>query len=270
MADMQSTGTTAGASTVKRRRRTHFGPYVIQCRGCGGFAHRDGPAQKRCKPCSREFNLAKKRAEQASRTGGSYIANGAIKPCAECGGGFASKCARQKYCDGCRDAARRQVRLKCCKRSHQKNREERRASSKAHYEANKAEILAYRATEEYRAYRREINRRRYAKNPRYRLNRRMSGGIARYLQNGKQSRSWASMVPYSLDELATHLERQFVPGMSWGNYGEWEIDHILPLSSFSFSGPEDADFQGAWALTNLRPLWRPQNRAKHARRTLLI
>lgn len=98
----------------------------------------------------------------------------------------------------------------------------------------------------------------------------MSGSISRFLATGKKRRSWATMVPYSLDDLVRHIERQFTRGMSWSNYGEWEVDHIRPLSSFRFTAPEDDDFQSAWALNNLRPLWRAANRSKQARLSHLI
>ena len=68
----------------------------------------------------------------------------------------------------------------------------------------------------------------------------------------------------------THLERQFLPGMTWGNRGEWHIDHIVPLASFTFTSPDDPEFRAAWALTNLRPLWAKDNIRKSAKRTHLI
>lgn len=75
---------------------------------------------------------------------------------------------------------------------------------------------------------------------------------------------------YTAAELRLHLERQFTKGMSWENMGEWHIDHIVPLSSFSYESPDDAEFKRAWALTNLRPLWGVENLRKSAKRTHLI
>lgn len=68
-----------------------------------------------------------------------------------------------------------------------------------------------------------------------------------------------------------HLERQFVTGMSWKNFGRgWQIDHIIPISLFSFDGIDCPEFKAAWALTNLRPLWAIENSAKGGRRIYLI
>lgn len=88
--------------------------------------------------------------------------------------------------------------------------------------------------------------------------------------SGKAGRSWKTFVPYTLAQLMEHLERQFLPRMTWENQGEWHIDHVRPLSSFKFDKPEDAAFQEAWALSNLRPLWGLDNIRKQARRTHLL
>src|SRR3546814_9626669 len=66
------------------------------------------------------------------------------------------------------------------------------------------------------------------------------------------------------------LERQFLPGMSWDNRGEWHIDHIRPLCAFEFTSPDDPQFREAWALTNLRPLWARDNLRKGGRLDLLL
>lgn len=87
----------------------------------------------------------------------------------------------------------------------------------------------------------------------------------------KAGRSWRQFVPYSLDELIVHLERQFIRGMTWGNYGsKWHIDHIVPLASFNITSFDCDDFRAAWALTNLRPLWSKANREKSDKRLYLV
>jgi hypothetical protein len=94
------------------------------------------------------------------------------------------------------------------------------------------------------------------------------------LGSKKGGRSWQSLVGYTLERLRRHLERQFVRGMTWENRGhgpgKWHIDHILPVSSFKFETPDDADFKACWALSNLRPLWSTDNIRKSANRTHLL
>lgn len=96
---------------------------------------------------------------------------------------------------------------------------------------------------------------------------RIWGAIAR---GSKAGRSSFDLLGYSADELKVHLERQFQRGMTWANFGSWHIDHILPLSSFNYTTPDDPDFKLAWALTNLRPLWAKENLEKGAKRLNLI
>jgi len=42
----------------------------------------------------------------------------------------------------------------------------------------------------------------------------------------------------------------------------WHIDHIRPISAFSFTVPEDPEFKECWALNNLQPLWAFDNLSK--------
>ncbi|MEQ1901858.1 MAG: hypothetical protein ABL866_14140 [Devosia sp.] len=86
----------------------------------------------------------------------------------------------------------------------------------------------------------------------------------------KGGRTWESLVGYSVRDLAKHLERQFLPGMTWQNMGDWEIDHIVPRATFSYRSVDDPDFRACWAMNNLRPLWADQNRSKSAKRLFLI
>ena len=61
-----------------------------------------------------------------------------------------------------------------------------------------------------------------------------------------------------------HLEGLFQPRMSWNNYGKkgWEVDHIIPLSRFDYSFPDDSQFKECWSLKNLQPLWAADNLRK--------
>lgn len=78
----------------------------------------------------------------------------------------------------------------------------------------------------------------------------------------KSARSF-TLLDYTPAELARHIERQFVSGMSWENMGEWHIDHIVPLSSFNITSQDCPEFKRAWEITNLRPLWAKDNLRKN-------
>lgn len=67
-----------------------------------------------------------------------------------------------------------------------------------------------------------------------------------------KTRKTFDMLGYTHDELVNHIERQFVFGMSWNNYGtEWHIDHIVPVSHHKFKS--DDDVARCWRLSNLQP-----------------
>ena len=110
---------------------------------------------------------------------------------------------------------------------------------------------------------------RHREKPENRIHHTISSRIYAALK-GKRGAKTADILGYSFAEQAKHLERQFLRGMSWDNYGEWHIDHIIPLSSFEIDGPDDPNLRRAWALTNLRPLWRLDNIRKSAKILHLI
>ena len=82
---------------------------------------------------------------------------------------------------------------------------------------------------------------------------------------GKQGRPWETLVGYTREELMEHLESQFQDGMSWDNYGEWHIDHVVLLAYFDYASVDDVEFKDAWSLDNLQPLWAFDNQSKGAR-----
>jgi hypothetical protein len=79
------------------------------------------------------------------------------------------------------------------------------------------------------------------------------------LKKGKNRRSTFVLLGYTSDELKLNLEKRFKSGMSWDNYGEWHIDHIVPRAAFNITCAEDFDFKRCWALDNLQPLWKTDN-----------
>ena len=69
----------------------------------------------------------------------------------------------------------------------------------------------------------------------------------------KKNKKTFDLVGCTILELKTHLEKQFLPGMHWGNntnFG-WHVDHIIPLSAAKNS--EDLEYLCHY--TNLQPLW---------------
>jgi len=76
--------------------------------------------------------------------------------------------------------------------------------------------------------------------------------------------NWENLVGYSLKDLVKRLEETMPEGCNWQNYldGELHIDHIIPISAFNFTDPEDNDFKCCWALDNLQLLTAKDNMIK--------
>ncbi len=65
-------------------------------------------------------------------------------------------------------------------------------------------------------------------------------------------------VGCSKDTLSRHIEAQFTEGMTWERYGQWEVDHITPLSAARSLN----HLIELCHYSNLQPLWKRDNLAK--------
>lgn len=81
------------------------------------------------------------------------------------------------------------------------------------------------------------------------------------LRHVKAGRKWQDLVAYSIDDLRQHIEKLFIKGMTWDLFmqGQIHIDHIIPITAFNYTEPQDIDFKKCWALKNLRPMWALDN-----------
>ena len=57
------------------------------------------------------------------------------------------------------------------------------------------------------------------------------------------------------EKYIQHIQSQFTEGMTWENYGTWQVDHVIPLSA----GVNDNEWRMLNRYTNLRPMWAIQN-----------
>jgi hypothetical protein len=71
------------------------------------------------------------------------------------------------------------------------------------------------------------------------------------------------LIGCSIEELKRHLEKQFKDGMSWNNYGEWHVDHIIPCAMFDLTNEEE--LRKCFHYTNLQPLWAEENIRKSSK-----
>ena len=75
-----------------------------------------------------------------------------------------------------------------------------------------------------------------------------------------KNRRTEELLGCTVSEARKYIQSHFSPGMSWCNFGEWEIDHIIPCSAFDLSKHECQLM--CFNFSNLQPLWKSDNRKK--------
>ncbi len=126
--------------------------------------------------------------------------------------------------------------------------------------------------EHVRSYARRSFNDRYHRDPVFRLTHTVRFAVWACLKErggNKEGYRTFQMLPYTVEQLKSHLEAQFQPDMTWENYGDWHVDHKRPISNFNFSSHKDPDFRECWSLDNLQPLWGEENWSKGAKITPL-
>jgi hypothetical protein len=150
----------------------------------------------------------------------------------------------------------------------EKSRQYHKQYEKLHRAERQAYRKEYKKSDKARLDRNRYERDKRRKNPIFRLRKDISRVIRRVLtKNGiTKSKSTTKYISVSIQDLKEHLEKQFEPWMTWSNQGTynfktwkdddsstwtWQIDHIIPQSSFDFSDAEE--IKKCWNLSNLRP-----------------
>jgi len=167
----------------------------------------------------------------------------------------------------------REEKKKYGKEYYKNNKERRKEYAKKYRDNHKGEIKEYRGNhkEKRKEYdknhkkEREKYKREYEKNRRkidinYRITCNIRSRVSKFFKGNHKPGSAIKDMGCIFEELKTRFENLFTPGMTWENYGEWHIDHIIPLSSFDLSNREE--FLKACHYTNLQPLWAEENLSK--------
>ncbi len=85
----------------------------------------------------------------------------------------------------------------------------------------------------------------------------------------KNCKSDIKYLGCSVSMMVFTLEKQFMDGMSWNNYGRsidkskisaWQIDHIIPCTAFNFNNPIHR--YACFHYKNIQPLWTYDNLEK--------
>lgn len=188
-----------------------------------------------------------------------------LKACCACREAkpFDAFSARAASADG------RSERCRDCKKEYNKAR---RAADPEKFDAP---FKAYKSRNQdsVRERARLYMRRKRVEDPKFRLRgaiAKLAGCFLKRRGQTKAGKSFFNAVGYSIEELVRHIEKQFLPGMSWSNYGDWHLDHIVPNASFDYTSMQDSEFKACWSLSNLRPLWAIDNLKKSDSLTTLL
>ena len=151
----------------------------------------------------------------------------------------------------------------CAKLRYELNREENLIKKKIYSEKNKEKKSEY--DKEYRLknrikkneYIRNYRKKRRLVDPTFRIIESMRSRLKNFFKsnNIQKYNKTFNIVGCTPQELKEYLEKKFTDEMSWDNYGQWHIDHKIPLSS----AISDDEVYKLCHYTNLQPLWADDN-----------
>lgn len=103
------------------------------------------------------------------------------------------------------------------------------------------------------------------------INHRLAGSLRALIRGALKrnttlkSKKTLDLVGCSIDELKKHLKKQFEKKMSWKNYGDWHIDHIVPIDYFikNYDLSDISIQKIAFNFQNLQPMWAFENMSKN-------
>jgi hypothetical protein len=132
-----------------------------------------------------------------------------------------------------------------------KDRENVLKDAKVYYHNNRQKVISRSV---------DYERRRMLVDTNYKLRKRIKARVKLALKRNYKSGSAIRLLGCSIDEFRQHLENRFTDGMSWKNYGEWHIDHIIPCCLYDLTKVNDQ--KKCFHYTNQQPLWAIDNLKK--------
>ena len=169
--------------------------------------------------------------------------------------------SKDGYCYSCKD---------CCKERSRKwkkeNQEHIKQYRKNFYALNSEEakksvkLWRNENRDRFNSYRREYKKSKREQDPFFKLRQTLSNRTTiAFKLNGWSKRSKTQeMLGADYNTVMSHIESRFKKGMTWGNQGEWHLDHIIPLSS----AKTEQELIQLCHYTNLQPLWAEENLSK--------
>jgi len=134
----------------------------------------------------------------------------------------------------------------------------------AYRKCHPEKVIAQRQSPETKAWYRIYLRHKRATDPLFKITRSLRDRFKNALRSKRlaKTESPIELIGCSIPELRRYLENQWMPGMSWENYGlkGWHIDHSRPIKSFDLTQEEER--RTCFHYTNLQPLWAADNLKK--------
>jgi hypothetical protein len=126
-------------------------------------------------------------------------------------------------------------------------------------------VIRYWANvKKYREMGCEAAKKRWRTNPMQKIKGKLRNGVHRMLRLAKTKKNGRRTTVFlgtTFEDAKSRIESKFRKGMNWDNHGTlWEIDHIMPLSSFDLTKEENLKI--ANHISNLQPLFIKENRHK--------
>lgn len=135
------------------------------------------------------------------------------------------------------------------------NIEKVRGYKRKYRENNPEKIKQYNS---YNEYYKKRKKQRLQNDPLFLLKERIGCLIRNSTKNGYKNSKSTDILQISIEEFKTYLENQFEDNMSWNNYGEWHLDHKVPVSLAT----NKEEFYKLNHYSNFRPLWSRDNIVK--------
>ena len=115
-------------------------------------------------------------------------------------------------------------------------------------------------------YRKKYNNKQYLKgkrrlerDPIFRYRKMMSATMREGIKEGYNDGTLVHRVlGVDFNTMRSHIQSLFIEGMSWDNFGEWHLDHIIPLSI----AKTEEEVLKLLHYTNVQPLWAKDNLKK--------
>jgi len=138
--------------------------------------------------------------------------------------------------------------LKCttCRKNYRRANKEASISYQREYRQNNKEKVASNK-KDYQNKRRQTD-------PLFKLKSNLRTRVWSILKNDKDKRT-EELLGASFYVVKQHIEDTFVEGMTWGNYGQWHVDHKIPLAS----AKTKKEVEKLFHYTNLQALWAEDN-----------